>query len=229
MPDLRKIFAGMLAVVLVLVFNADLNAGTVKGKVVTKKDVPRRTARRYPGKHSQKPGKLEPIPAVVMITGPIKGFPPPKPPKNPEIVQKDFAFKPSLLVVPVDTVVSFPNRDMEFHNVFSYSKTKRFDLGRYHQGESKSVRFDKPGIGKIYCEIHEWMRAVIVVVENPFYAVTDAGGHYEIKDIPGGTYELMVWKIDHKRAAKTIIVPPEGTLELDFSLPVDKSKRSKKR
>lgn len=214
----KHLIVTMLAVLLAL-SHFNLQAGTVKGKVTSTKKIRKRVAARYPGKHSQKPRQLEPIPALVMILGPVKGFPPPSFTGTAEIVQEDFKFQPSLLVVPVNTSVAFPNQDLEFHNVFSYSKTKRFDLGRYHKGESKSVHFDEPGIGKIYCEIHEWMRAVVVVVENPFYAVADADGNYEIKNIPKGTYRLLVWKIDHKRLIKEINVPATGTLELHFALP----------
>jgi hypothetical protein len=203
-------------------------AGTIKGKVLTRKDVPRRVAQRYPGKHPQTTGQLEPIPAVAVVLGPVKGFLPQRPDKPPEIVQKDLKFTPSLLVIPVDTTVAFPNMDLEFHNVFSYSKTKRFDLGRYHKGESKSVHFTKPGIGKIYCEIHQWMRAVVVVVENPFYAAADENGNFEIKGIPQGTYKLLIWKIDHKQTIKEINVPGKGVVELDVTLPEEKSKRAKK-
>jgi hypothetical protein len=131
-------------------------------------------------------------------------------------------------VIPVDTEVAFPNMDLEFHNVFSYSKTRRFDLGRYHKGESKSVHFTRPGIGKIYCEIHQWMRAVVVVVENPFYAIADENGSFEIKGIPQGTYQLLIWKIDYKQAIKEIKVPGKGVVELDVTLPEEKSKRAKK-
>lgn len=201
-----------------------VEAGTIKGKIISKKIIPRRVAVRYPGKHSQKPRELESIPALAMILGPVKGFPPPKFTGTAKIVQKDFKFQPPLLVVPVNTTVEFPNEDLEFHNVFSYSKIKRFDLGRYHKGESKSVHFDKPGIGKIYCEIHEWMRAVIVVIENPFCAAADKDGYYEIKNIPKGTYQLLVWKIDHKRVMRKIDVPAAGTLELNFTLPEKKKK-----
>ena len=165
---------------------------------------------------------------MAVILGPIKGFLPPRPDKPPEIVQKDLKFTPPLLVIPVDTTVAFPNMDLEFHNVFSYSKTKRFDLGRYHKGESKSVHFTKPGIGKIYCEIHQWMRAVVVVVENPFYAIADDNGNFEIKGIPRGTYKLLVWKIDYKQSIKEINVPGKGVVEIDFTLPEEKSKRDKK-
>lgn len=214
-------------VILLMQLSPICRAGTIKGKVLTRKDAPRRVAQHYLGKHPQITGELEPIPAVVMVLGPIKGFLPPHPDKPPEFVQKDLKFTPSLLVVPVDTVVSFPNMDMEFHNVFSYSKTKRFDLGRYHKGESKSVHFTKPGIGKIYCEIHQWMRAVIVVVENPFYAIADDNGNFEIKGIPQGTFKLLIWKIDHKQAIKEIKVPGKGVVELNVTLPEEKSKRAK--
>jgi plastocyanin len=217
------------ALILSITFPAAIRAGTVKGKVsvLPRKNIPKRVAVRYPGKHSQKPGELEPIPAVVLVMGPVPGFPPPTPPATPKIVQEDFKFQPPLLVVPVNTTVEFPNQDLEFHNVFSYSKTKRFDLGRYPQGETRSVLFDKPGIGKIYCEIHEWMRAVIVVVENPFYAAADENGYFEIKNIPGGTYKFLIWKIDHKQAIKEVNVPDKGTVELNVTLPEKKSKKDR--
>ena len=172
-------------------------------------------------------GDLEPIPAVVMIMGPVEGFPPPLQTKPARIIQKDLKFHPSLLVIPVDTKVDFPNEDFEFHNVFSYSKTKRFDLGRYHKGESKSVRFTNPGIGMIYCEIHQWMRVAVVVVENPFYAETDENGHFEINNIPKGTYKVLIWKVDHKKSVKEVTVKDSGTAELTVTLPEKKSDRFK--
>jgi len=213
---------------LVLTLTLPAMAGTLKGKITTKtqKKIPRRVAQRYPGKHTQPAKPMEPVPAVVVIMGKIKGFPPPKVTKPLKMAQQDYSFKPSLLVVPVNSNVEFPNFDPEFHNVFSYSKTKRFDLGRYHQGESKSVHFTKPGIGKIYCEIHEWMRAAVVVVENPFYAVADSQGNYEIKGIPAGTYQVLVWKMDHKRSIQEIVVPATGVLEKDFALPEKESKKT---
>lgn len=204
-----------------------VHAGTIKGKVISKKSDSRRVMQRYPGKQQQITGELEPIPAVIMILGPVNGFPPPPPPKPAQIVQKDLKFHPPLLVVPVDTEVSFPNQDLEFHNVFSYSKTKRFDLGRYHKGESKSVRFTKPGIGKIYCEIHQWMRAAVVVIENPFYTSADENGNFEIKNVPKGAYKLLIWKIDHKKAVKEITVTEKGTVELTVTLPEKKIRQGK--
>jgi plastocyanin len=213
-----------------LLFSFPLWSGAIKGKVTTKakKKIPRRVAQRYPGKHSQPAKPVPPLPAVVMIMGKVRGFPAPKPAKTYKIAQEHFEFKPNLLVIPVSASVEFPNLDAEFHNVFSYSKLKRFDLGRYHQGESKTVKFGKPGIGKIYCEIHEWMRAAIVVVESPFYATADKEGNYIIDNIPEGTYRLLVWKMDHKRAIQEVKVPAKGTVELNFSLPHQRSKTPRK-
>jgi len=223
----NKYIVRILLIVLGLIFSIipHLEAGTIKGKITAKKNFPRRVAVRYPGKHGQQPRQLDPIPAVALVLGEVKGYPPPAAGAGapPEIKQKDFKFQPSLLIIPVGTTVSFPNQDLEFHNVFSYSKTKRFDLGRYHKGESKSVYFDNPGIGQIYCEIHEWMRAVIVVVENPFFSIADDDGNYQINDIPQGSYRLLVWKIDHKKTVHQIDVPAEGILELNFTLPEEKS------
>jgi hypothetical protein len=228
---LDKGFFAILMVILFYCLSPSIWPATIKGKVTSKpkKSIPRRVAQRYPGKHSQPPGKMEPVPAVILIMGKIKGFPPPKPAKPLKMIQEDFNFKPSLLVVPIGVEVSFPNADKEFHNVFSYSKIKRFDLGRYHQGESKSVRFTKPGIGKIYCEIHEWMRAAVVVIENPFYTIADKEGNYEIKDVPKGKFRLLVWKMDHKRGIKEIEIKGDETVELNFSLPETSPRNKTKR
>jgi plastocyanin len=216
-----------MVILLLAALPPDLYPGTIKGKVLTKKDIPHRVAQRYPGRHPQATGVVEPIPAVVMILGPVKGYPPSPPAEAQKIVQKGLKFHPPLLVIPVNTSVAFPNQDLEFHNVFSYSKTKRFDLGRYHKGESKSVHFTKPGVCKIYCEIHQWMRAVVAVTENPFYATADEDGRFEIKNVPQGTYRLLIWKIDYKQAIQKITVPDGGTIEITVSLPEEKSGKSK--
>lgn len=218
------VFWGTIAAASVVVPH-HLWAGDINGTINAKKSGTKKVAQRYPGKHAQMSGKLEPIPPVIMLLGPVKNHPPPAPAPKQEIVQKDLKFQPALLVIPVNSTVDFPNHDPEFHNVFSYSKTKRFDLGRYPKGESKYVKFTKPGIGKIYCEIHQWMRAVIVVVENPFYTTAGEKGSYQIKNIPKGTYDVLFWKIGHKKAIKEIEVPANGTVEVNVTLPEEKSKK----
>lgn len=108
--------------------------------------------------------------------------------------QKSKAFEPSVLAITVHSTVSFPNLDKFYHNVFSYSKTKKFDLGKYPQNETKYVTFDKPGLVKVFCEIHYSMRAYVHILETPYIAVTNETGKFQISDVPHGSYELRVWQ-----------------------------------
>ncbi|MGH8015605.1 MAG: hypothetical protein ACREBV_05395 [Candidatus Zixiibacteriota bacterium] len=131
--------------------------------------------------------------SVVYLTG--KNLPPIVPPESvPQMSQKDKMFVPSVLTVGVGYTVDFPNLDPFFHNVFSYSKTKQFDLGRYPKGHSERVTFDKPGIVKIFCEIHFSMRAYVHVLETPYFATSDEKGNFVIKDVQPGQYILNIWQ-----------------------------------
>ena len=98
--------------------------------------------------------------------------------------------------------VSFPNGDPLFHNVFSYSRAKRFDLGRYPKGESKTVVFDKPGYVKVLCEVHKWMRAGILVVENPYHAVVQESGRFQFDEVPAGTVSRRGGNVRSARAGR---------------------------
>jgi len=115
------------------------------------------------------------------------------PAARPVLNQKNLTFYPQVLPILVGTSVDFPNGDPLFHNVFSYSQPREFDLGRYPTGESRSVRFDHPGIVRVYCDIHAHMNATILVLDNPFFATPDDQGNYTIKNVPEGTYSLKVW------------------------------------
>jgi hypothetical protein len=95
--------------------------------------------------------------------------------------------------VPVGAMVEFPNHDPYFHNVFSLFDGKRFDLGLYESGSSRQVRFDKPGISYIFCNIHAQMSAVIVSLNTPYYAVSNDRGDIVIPDVPPGRYQMQVW------------------------------------
>jgi plastocyanin len=115
------------------------------------------------------------------------------PPGHFTLVQKNRMFKPHLLVVPVGSVVSFPNADPFFHNVFSLFNGKRFDLGLYEAGKSKDVVFSREGVSYIFCNIHPEMSAVVLALSSMHYAVADHEGNLHFANLPPGEYELHAW------------------------------------
>jgi plastocyanin len=132
-------------------------------------------------------------------------------------------FSPDLVVVPVGGSVSFPNMDPIFHNVFSLSKAKDFDLGSYDKGDSRNVVFSKPGVVYVYCHLHPNMEGTVVVTPNRWYARSDASGHYRIPDVPPGKYTVVAW---HKAAGffrKTIQIEDGHSSVVDFFIPIGDS------
>jgi plastocyanin len=109
------------------------------------------------------------------------------------LLQKNKQFTPHLLVIPVGSLVDFPNEDPVFHNVFSFFNGKRFDLGLYESGSNRTVRFDHEGIDYIFCNIHSEMSAVVIALTTPYYAVSNREGALAIHGVPPGQYELKVW------------------------------------
>jgi plastocyanin len=114
--------------------------------------------------------------------------------KHPQLLQKNKRFEPHVLAVQVGTAVEFPNHDPFFHNVFSLFDGKRFDLGLYEAGSTRSVRFDRAGICYIFCNIHSQMSAVVAVVDTPYFAVSNEKGEILIPDVPTGEYQLNFWE-----------------------------------
>jgi plastocyanin len=131
--------------------------------------------------------------------------------------QRNETFTPHVLAIDVGTLVDFPNNDETFHNVFSLSKTRRFDLGRYGRGRSKTIRFDRPGIVRVFCDIHSHMSAFILVFNHPYHAMTDDDSRYRIDNIPPGTYTVTAWHEGSARDTRSITIPPGGgVVPLDF-------------
>ena len=132
--------------------------------------------------------------------------------------QRDERFVPHVLAVTTGTVVDFPNSDRIYHNVFSLSKTRPFDLGRYAAGRSKAIKFDRPGIVRVFCDIHSHMNAFILVFNHSFFALTDAEGRYRIDNVPPGSYNLVGWNEGVSSGPQPVVVSEGGEAELDFAL-----------
>ena len=132
--------------------------------------------------------------------------------------QHNETFVPHVLAIMTGTTVDFPNSDKFYHNVFSLSKVAKFDLGRYAAGRSRTVRFDRPGIVRVFCDIHSHMNAFILVFSHPFFAMTDVDGRYRIENVPPGTYNVIAWNEGTSSEPKPVTVPDGGMTELDFTL-----------
>ena len=147
---------------------------------------------------------------------------PPRPvtPVRVAIHQHDENFFPRVVAVPVGSTVDFPNDDPIYHNVFSLSRTRTFNLGRYPRGESRRVRFDKPGIVKVFCDIHSHMSATVIVLNHPWFAIPDENGRYDLAGVPPGEHQVTAW---HERLGETttaVKVESGRAAVVDFTLPV---------
>jgi plastocyanin len=132
--------------------------------------------------------------------------------------QRNESFSPHVLAIVAGTTVDFPNNDRTYHNVFSLSKTRSFDLGRYAAGRSKSVRFDQPGIVRVFCDIHSHMSAFILVFTHRYFAVTDDEGRYRIDNVPAGSYTIVAWNEAMPSEMRRVTVPEAGDADVDFTL-----------
>ena len=143
---------------------------------------------------SSLPGKSHPVPAVIWLE-PLPGTQgvPFVPQGNYTLLQKHRTFIPHLQVIPVGSVVQFPNADPFFHNVFSLFEGKRFDLGLYEAGSSKSTTFSREGVSYIFCNIHPEMSAVVLALSTGLYAIADEKNGFDLRNIPPGDYELHLW------------------------------------
>jgi len=132
--------------------------------------------------------------------------------------QKNETFVPHLLAIVAGTTVDFPNNDQTYHNVFSLSKITTFDLGRYAAGRSKWVKFDRPGIVRVFCDIHSHMSAFILVFAHHFFAITDDDGRYRLEGVPAGTYTVVAWNESVRSDSQRVVVGENGDMEINFTL-----------
>jgi plastocyanin len=144
----------------------------------------------------------------------------PLPPVRAEIRQEHETFVPRVVAVPVGSTVSFPNDDPIYHNVFSLSRPRNFNLGRYPRGHTRRVQFERPGIVKVFCDIHSHMSATVLVFNHPWFAVPDEGGQFELREVPAGNREVTAWHERLGDTAHSLRVEGGRIAEADFVLPV---------
>lgn len=186
-----------LALLIVLAAAGVASAGTIQGKVTIQ-------------------GKPDPGSVVVYlerVPGDFKASG-----KRPELLHRNLAFFPIVLPVLKGSIVDFPNTDPVFHSAFSASPSNPFELGIYGQGRDKFVQFNNPGIVEISCHIHPFMRATVVVLDNPFFSTTNEQGQYVIDNVPTGQYTIRTWSATGAPATRPVSIDRSGTTFLDFTI-----------
>src|SRR3989440_1033610 len=155
--------------------------------------------------------------AVVYLEGTLSNKAKPASDNTPQMAQKNMLFAPDLIAVHVGGAVEFPNLDDTYHNVFSYSKAKRFDLGRYRKEEKPgTVVFDKSGVVTVHCEIHDRMRGTILVLETPYFQKTDSAGRYRLRFFPVGAFTVKAWINEADVRERAVDLKSGARLQLDF-------------
>jgi plastocyanin len=206
------------------------NGGVIQGTVrITEKLAEQRMRfRLYPGFHPAPPpanpdtrdDEYRNIVIYIKSDTPLA----PQEPAGDQVfrmTQEGETFRPHVLPIPAGSTVEFPNLDPIFHNVFSLSAIRTFDLGRYPQGDSKSVQFDTPGLVPVFCHIHSDMSAVILVMENPYFTVPGTDRRYRIANVPPGTHTLVAWHERSEPVEHTVQVKAGETLELNLAVPIE--------
>jgi len=142
------------------------------------------------------------------------------------IRQDGLSFVPHVLPVLRGSTVDFPNADPIFHNVFSLARAATFDLGRYPRGDARSVRFDTPGIVKVFCHIHSDMSAVVLVLDNPFFVTPDADGRFRLDGLPAGEYKVTAWHERAHPARRNVRIEPGRATMVTFDIPLSEDQTS---
>src|SRR5579885_3218501 len=208
--------------VLALIFLGALLPGGASGQAVVEGRVALPKSRYAPVVNQRyevvaKGGVISLMPPIAVVY--LEGtFPRPAALPVRQMVQKDLAFVPMLLPVQTGTRVEFPNLDNTYHNIFSYSPAKRFDLGRYRSDERPipSEIFDTPGLVTVRCDIHEHMRGLILVLDTPYFVLSDGSGSYRLSGLPPGHYILKAWIDSRTTREQAVELRDNATLHADF-------------
>jgi plastocyanin len=195
--------------------------GTIRGRVEIKQSLPdlaRRPNVGDVGMARPRDSTDRRRSVVYLETAPRAAFDQRDEPR-PKLDQRNETFVPHVLAIVAGTTVDFPNNDKTYHNVFSLSATKPFDLGRYAAGGTKSVKFDRPGIVRVFCDIHSHMSAFILVFSHRHFAVTDDDGRYRLDNVPPGTYTVVSWNEATPSESRRVVIPESGgDVEANFAL-----------
>jgi plastocyanin len=223
----------LIAIVAISAISASSQTQNITGTILIKKQLTKRratpdvsiyqrgTAVELGKDSGEAPLDYERERVVIYLEGPVPADADAANPGPFKMEQINRRFSPDLLVVQAGSTVSFPNMDPVFHNIFSLSKPRSFDLGSYDKGDSRQVVFPKPGIVEVYCHLHPNMAATIVVAPNRWNVRSDRTGQYRIPDVPPGKYTVVAW---HKAAGffrKSILVEAGRDSVADFFIPID--------
>lgn len=196
------------------------HAGVIRGTLEVPSAAPASDLHPYPGRAGSMPSAGTVIGAVtdaVIYVARVPGTPTPAHEgDHPSLAQRQQSFVPRVLAVQAGSSVDFPNFDPIFHNVFSVSPTKRFDLGKYARGHTRSVRFLKPGLVNVYCDIHSDMAAYILVLPHHAFTRPAANGRYALPALPPGPYTVVVWHPDLGEIRRDVQVPAQGDAVVDL-------------
>ena len=201
------------------------NPGTILGTVtgtITLAPVGRPPAVADYVSRAVRPPSANPLAEIRNVIVYIDGAPPPAvlPAVPAAIRQVDETFEPRVLAVTRGSTVDFPNDDPFFHNVFSLSRAASFDLGRYERGVSRSHTLDTTGIVKVFCDLHSYMSAVVMVLDHPYFATPEDDGRFVLENVPAGTFSIAAWHERVGSSTQTVVIEPGTTSHVEFSLPV---------
>jgi len=209
--------SALLALALLLGRAARVEAAAVEGRVALPAESAAPVSRpRYPVAATYTVGEPDPPAAIVYLEGDFAA-PPAATPPVADVAQRGYQFAPGLLAVRRGSVIRFPNLDDEYHSVFSYSKARRFDLGRYQRDETQpTLRFEQPGVVRLFCEIHDHMRGTILVLDTPYFTRTEPGGRYRLDGLPAGRFVLKAWIDEDTVREQPVVLQDGSTARADF-------------
>lgn len=227
MATKRNQFSRVALVALLCAVPHTVSAGVIRGTLHVPATPPLAPAsmNAYPGHANSMPGMgatahglvTDAIVYVDRVPAPAESALAALTTKMPKLAQRDQAFAPRVLPIAVGTRVDFPNMDPVYHNVFSLSPVRRFDLGKYPRGNSRQILFEKTGLVKVYCDIHSSMEAFVLVLPHHGFTQPSSSGDFALPDLPAGRYVVHAWQPDLGDVSATVDIPATGDVTANLS------------